>query len=52
MKKQEMLKWFLIAGILLIAIAFLIWIELSFFLGGLGIMVIGIGFIVYINRKE
>lgn len=51
MKKKELFKKFLITGFLLIIIAFLLWIEFSFILGGIGVMTIGIGIMIYINKE-
>ncbi len=51
MKKREMFKRFLITGLLLIIIAFLLWIEFSFVLGGIGVMIIGVGIMLYINKE-
>lgn len=51
MKKIELFKRFLITGFLLIIIAFLLWIEFSFIMGGIGVMIIGIGIMIYINKE-
>lgn len=51
MKNMALFKRFLITGFLLIVIAFLLWIEFSFVLGGIGVMAIGIGIMLYINKE-
>lgn len=51
MKKIELFKRFFITGFLLIMIAFLLWIEFSFVLGGIGVMLIGVGIMLYINKE-
>lgn len=51
MKNIALFKRFLITGFLLIIIAFLLWMEFSFILGGIGVMTIGIGIMLYINKE-
>ncbi len=51
MKNIELFKYFLITGFLIIIIAFLLWVEFSFVLGGIGIIIIGIGIMIYINKE-
>ncbi len=51
MKNIALFKRFLITGFLLIIIAFLLWIEFSFILGGIGVMTIGVGIMLYINKE-
>ena len=51
MYNKKTLKMILIAGILLILLALLLWVEFSFVLAGLGLMTIGIGILLYVNKK-
>ena len=51
MKNIELFIYFLITGFLIIIIAFLLWVEFSFVLGGIGIIIIGIGIMIYINKE-
>ncbi len=46
-------RWMYLAslGVLLIAIAFLLWQEFSFVLGGFGIVLIGFSAMDYIHKK-
>jgi hypothetical protein len=52
MKKEEILKIFLIIGFLLILIALFLWREFSFVLAGGGIIIIGVGIMLYMHKKE
>lgn len=51
MKNIALFKRFLIIGFLLVITAILLWIDFSFILGGIGIMIIGIGILLYINKE-
>lgn len=51
MRNIALFKRFLIIGFLLVMVALLLWIDFSFILGGIGIMTIGIGILLYINKE-
>jgi hypothetical protein len=52
MVKKQILKRFLIIGVLFILIALLLWREFSFVLAGVGIIIIGVGIMLYMHKKE
>ncbi len=49
--KQNIWVYLASIGVLLITIAFLLWREFSFVLGGFGIVLIGFSAMDYIHRK-
>lgn len=51
MSYLEKSKKLAIISILLIVIAFLLWKEFSFVLGGIGVVLLGVSAFYYINRK-
>lgn len=51
MSRQKLLKIFLTVGCIFILLALLLWIEFSFVLAGVGVIIIGIGTLLYLNKK-
>jgi len=51
MSYLEKSKILAILSILLIVIAFLLWKEFSFVLGGIGVVLLGVSAFYYIHRK-